>query len=77
MLRPFMIKVGDQFAKINASATIMSEHVRLVDWEGSTYATRDQADRAIKVFGVKGGEVVEVLGESRILKGQLGHVHRP
>lgn len=66
MKKPFMIMIGDDFIKINVQATLVSEQVRVVDWDGSCYATKAQAERAIKVFGVgEDAKVVEVLAEMR------------
>jgi len=71
MKKPFMIMVGDDFVKINVQATLVSDQVLVVEWEGSRYATQTQAERAIKVFGVgKGATVVEVLAEMRQVHGK-------
>lgn len=76
--KPFMIerdgrqfgKPGDDFALIRYKDNIVSDEnmrVRWVDWDGSRYATKAEAQFIIdNTPGMEGAQVIEIIDEVRM-----------
>lgn len=64
---PFMLMCGDLYVKIDMLANLEMDRVKLVDWDGSRYATKEAAEKIVKVFGLDPIDIVviEVLEEIR------------
>lgn len=60
---PFMIEVGNEFAKVYPANLIRP--YRLVDWEGDKFATREEAQTAILICKIPSAQVIEILDEVR------------
>jgi len=70
--RPFMIAKGNDFAHVTYVGSIVTKEsmrVKWVDWEGTKWATRDEAqvflDSDMTAHLFEGAEVIEILEESR------------
>lgn len=68
--KPFMIERtgknnGDDFAVVAKDRPGEYHHVDWVDWDGTQFATRDDAEAAIRTCGYKSAQVIEILDQIR------------
>ena len=62
--KPFMIAKGDDFALLDTYA----EHFRKwVDWDGTRFATKEEAEQAItRESELAGATVIEIIQKTRV-----------
>ena len=70
--KPFMIehlmKRGNCFAVVYKTMTPgFYQHVDWVDWDGTKFGSREDAEAAIRTCGYKSAHVIEVLDEIRTI----------
>ncbi len=71
--KPFMIERtgrGKIFAVVAKDRPGEYHHVDWVDWEGSKFSSREDAEAAIRTCGYKAAQVIEVLDEQRVIVGR-------
>lgn len=65
--KPFMIEKGNDLAVVYRSITSGYQHVDWVGWDGTKFATREDAEKAIRNCGYTDAQVIEILDEQRVV----------